>query len=150
MPLPEAIRRVGHISPTDRVRLNWPLQRRQSRLTWLRPSVHDADRRLVVEIVAVEFADAPETTLPVGAGRIRGLVLYKLLEEILTSEVDESPSALASRAALLMTQLITDDGSGLPDKGEVATTALRALRLPGIAELRSALVPELTLFGSTD
>ena len=50
---------------------------------------------------------------------------------------------------MLMPQLVTNDSAILPDKDEIAATALRALRLPGIAELRPALVPELTLFGST-
>jgi ATP-dependent exoDNAse (exonuclease V) beta subunit len=125
------------------------IARRTTRLAWLRPSDHDADRQPIVEVVAAEPGDAPETALPVGAGRVRGLVLHKLLEEILTGEVAESPSALTSRAATLMTQLIAGDGVGLPDTDEVAATSLRALRLPGIAELRPTLVPELTLFGST-
>jgi ATP-dependent exoDNAse (exonuclease V) beta subunit len=122
---------------------------RATRLTWVRPSDHDADRMPVGELVAVKPGDPPETDLPVGAGRIRGLVLHKPIEEILTGEVEETPSALASRAGMLMPQLATADGAILPDRDEIAATALRALRLPGIIELRSALVSELTLFSST-
>jgi hypothetical protein len=119
---------------------------RTTRLTWVRPSDHDADRMPVGELVAMELGDPPETGLPVGPGRIRGLVLHKLIEEILTGEVEETLTALARRAGILTLQLATDDGAS---KDEIAATALRALRLPGIAELRATLVPELTLFGST-
>jgi ATP-dependent exoDNAse (exonuclease V) beta subunit len=122
---------------------------RTTRLTWVRPSDHDADRMPVGELVAMEPGDPPETGLPVGPGRIRGLVLHKLIEEILTGEVEETPTALARRAGILTLQLATGDGASLPGKDEIAATALRALRLPGIAELRATLVPELTLFGST-
>jgi ATP-dependent exoDNAse (exonuclease V) beta subunit len=122
---------------------------RTTRLTWVRPSDHDGDRMPVGELVAVEPGDPPEIGLPVGAGRIRGLVLHKLIEEILTGEVEETPAAIASRAGMLMPQLATSDSAILPDKDEIAATALRALRLPGIVELRPMLVPELTLFGST-
>ena len=125
---------------------------RTTRLTWLRPSDHDADRMPVGEAVAIELNEAPEAKLPVGAGRIRGLVLHKLIEEILSGELEETHFALASRAETLMLQLVTEDNGrpGLPAKDEIATTALRALQLPGIAELRPMLVPELTLFGLTD
>jgi CRISPR-associated exonuclease Cas4 len=125
---------------------------RTTRLVWLRPSDHDADRIPVGKAVAIEPGDAPEADLTIGAGRIRGLVLHKLIEEILTGEVEETPSALASRAETLIRQLAAGDGGsrGLPDKDEIAGTALRTLRLPGIAELRPALVPELTLFDVTE
>src|SRR5207237_6920502 len=76
-------------------------------------------------------------------------VLHKLIEEILTGEVEETPPALARRAGFLTLQLAIGDGAGLPYKDEIAGTALRTLRLPGIGELRATLVPELTLFGST-
>jgi ATP-dependent exoDNAse (exonuclease V) beta subunit len=123
------------------------IHRRTTRLTWLRPSDNDADRMPVGEVVALDPGDAPEGELPIGAGRIRGLVLHKLIEEILTGEVEESALVLSSRAATLMARLAPGDGGSLPDKDEIATTALRALRLPGIAELRPALVPEISLFG---
>lgn len=121
---------------------------RTTRLTWLRPSEHDTDRMPVGETVAIAPNEAPEAELPVGAGRIRGLVLHKLIEEILSGEVEETLLALAARADTLMLQLVVDDTgrAGLPEKAEIAATALRALQLPGIAELRPALVPELTLF----
>jgi RecB family exonuclease len=104
------------------------------------------------EAVAIELYDVPEAEFPVGAGRVRGLVLHKLIEEILSGEVEETLLALAARADTLMLQLVVDDNgrAALPEKTEIAATALRALQLPGIAELRPVLVPELTLFGLTE
>ena len=68
-------------------------------LAWLRPSAHDADRAAILETAPPDgLADAPEVLLPVGAGRIRGLALHKLMEEVLTGETAES-SGIASSAS---------------------------------------------------
>jgi CRISPR-associated exonuclease Cas4 len=124
------------------------IRRRSTRLEWLRPSEQDADRMLIAETATTETVDAPDLELPVGAGRIRGLVLHKLLEEILTGEIDESEAVLAARAATLMRELLAESArtAVLPDKDEIAATARRALRLPEIAAMRPTLVPELTIF----
>ncbi|RWP48355.1 hypothetical protein, partial [Mesorhizobium sp.] len=58
-------------------------------LTWLRPSNQDPDRVPIIEAIAIDSGDAPETELPIGAGRVRGLVLHKLMEEVLTGELAE-------------------------------------------------------------
>jgi CRISPR-associated exonuclease Cas4 len=117
-------------------------------LKWLRPSDHDADRIPVGETIAIELGDAPETELPVGAGRVRGLVLHKLIEEMLTGELPEDPSAFAARARVLMNELVidADDGAQLPDPDEIAATALRTLALPEMAALRPSLVPEWPIY----
>jgi CRISPR-associated exonuclease Cas4 len=86
-----------------------PLQR-------LRPSDHDPDRAPRGEAIAMEPGEAPETELPVGAGRVRGLILHKLMEEMLTGELAEEMPVVAARARVLMTQLIidADNGAKLP------------------------------------
>jgi hypothetical protein len=53
-------------------------------LTWLRPSDQDADRVPMAEAIAADTGDAPEMESPVGAGRVRGLLLHMLSEEVLT------------------------------------------------------------------
>lgn len=115
---------------------------------WLRPSDHDPDRMPIGEVIAVEPGDAPETELPVGAGRVRGLVLHKLMEELLTGELAEEISVIAARARLLITQLIidADEGAQLPDPEEIAATVRRTLALPEIAKLRPNLVPEWPIY----
>ena len=117
-------------------------------LTWLRPSDDDADRMPLAEIVAVEASEAPEAEVPVGPGRTRGLILHKLMEEVLTGEIAEDVNALAERAEALIVELAVDrTGEGaVPSTDEIAATASRTLRLPEIAALRSVLVPELPLY----
>ena len=117
-------------------------------LQWLRPSDHDPDRMPIGEVIAIEPGDAPETELPVRAGRVRGLVLHKLMEELFTGELVEERSDIAARARLLMTQLIidADEDAQLPDPEEIAATIERTLALPEIARLRPSLVPEWPIY----
>src|SRR5262249_30169196 len=111
---------------------------------WLRPSDRDLDRLPMGESIAIELGDVPEAELPIGAGRVRGLVLHKLMEEVLTGELPEDASAFAARARELMAVLTiaAEDGAKLPDPDEMAKTAAATLALPEIAELRPRLFPE--------
>jgi len=118
-------------------------------LTWLRPSAQDADRSGVVEIAPADgLVDAPEVLLPVGGGRIRGLVLHKLMEEVLTGETAERLASLRARAQVLVGELAAMAGidNQLPDAGEIASTVLRTFQLPEIAALRSQLVAEVPVY----
>lgn len=70
----------------------------------------------------------------------RGLVLHKLLEEVLTGETADARDALAARGAVLLGQFaLPVDGM---DPGEMADTVLRGLSVPEIATVRHRLVPE--------
>lgn len=117
-------------------------------LRWLRPSDRDPDRMPMGEASAIELGDAPETELPVGAGRVRGLILHKLMEEVLTGELPEGVSNFAARARMLITELVIDaeNSAPLPDSDEIAATAMRTLALPEIATLRPSLVPEWPIY----
>lgn len=117
-------------------------------LKWLRPSDHDPDRMPMGEAIAVELSDAPESELQVGGGRIRGLVLHKLMEEVLTGELPDNASTFAARARVLMSELAIDaeTAAHLPDPNEIATTAFRTLEIPEIATLRPSLVPEWPIY----
>jgi ATP-dependent exoDNAse (exonuclease V) beta subunit len=122
-------------------------------LTWVRPSVHDADRTDVAETTAADsLVDAPEIELPVGAGRIRGLVLHKLMEEVLTGEVAEQLASLRRRAKLLIGELASMSGTDtqLPDAREVASTAVKTLQLPDIVALRPHLVAEVHIYSTIE
>ena len=112
-------------------------------LTWVRPSDHDPDRVEAVEAITFDAGDAPEVDLPVGAGRVRGLLLHKLMEEVLTGELVEEVERFANRARELVAELVLDpdDGDVLPDAEEIAATAWRTLQLPEIAALRERLTP---------
>jgi ATP-dependent exoDNAse (exonuclease V) beta subunit len=117
-------------------------------LRWLRPSDQDPDRVTMTEAIASEPGDAPETGLPIGAGRVRGLLLHKLMEEVLTGELYEDITAFAERARALIGTLAVDneDGARRPEAEEIAATAWRTLHLPDIVALRPRLVPELPVY----
>ena len=100
-------------------------------IRWIRPSDGDADR--VVEVARVdESADAdPAGLATIMGSAIRGAVLHKLIEEILTGEMEEAASVVEARAAVLLAQLGAPEVGALPDTTEMAATALRTLSLPG-------------------
>jgi CRISPR-associated exonuclease Cas4 len=115
-------------------------------LLWLRPSDQDPDRTQTAEGVVVDEAEAPDVPVPVGAGRLRGLILHKLMEEVLTGELLENLGAISRRSKELLHQLPTTQ-TVLPEAEELAHTVIRTLAMPDIARLRSRLVPEFPLYG---
>ena len=88
---------------------------------------------------------------PVGGGRERGLIVHKLLEEVLTGETLDHADALEIRAKTLLAQLGISEAAR-PEDGphapELAVTTLRALAIPEIVACRSRLLPELTVFSA--
>ena len=84
----------------------------------------------------------------VGAGALRGTILHKLMEELLTGELEGLLDATTRRAAELFTQLQSTDGTDAerPDPIEMAQTALRTLALPELAPFLAQLVPEVPLW----
>lgn len=117
-------------------------------LTWVRPSDHDPDRQEAVETITLDAGDAPEVDLPVGAGRVRGLLLHKVMEEVLTGELAEEVGGFARRVRELLAELVLDpdDSEALPDADEIAATAWRTLQLPDVAALRERLTPEWPIY----
>ncbi len=107
------------------------------------------------EVVVPEQAPLPlltddpadEVARPRGS-LARGLILHKLLEEVLTGETAEERAALEARAAELATQLDDTPGAVGFDGAEAAQTVLRGLALPPIRAVRDRLVPECTVASS--
>ena len=101
------------------------------------------------EVVALEQApmpiradeDAQTPAVPRGS-RARGLILHKLLEEVLTGETTDDEAALTTRAAELARQLAEASGAEDFDAAEAALSVLRGLAVPEIAALRASLLPE--------
>jgi CRISPR-associated exonuclease Cas4 len=119
-------------------------------LDWLRPSDGDQDRGPAAE--PHSGVDGPAVSgagLVLGPGRVRGLVLHKLLEEMLGHELGQGPEAVERRAAELLRHLlpVPSEASIPPDPAEMAATALAATRLPAVAAIWRDLVPEVTVFG---
>jgi exodeoxyribonuclease-5 len=96
-------------------------------------------------------SDNAAVTGAVRGGRERGLVVHKLLEEVLTGETADRAKALEIRARVLLSQLGIPE-AGRPEDGphapELAATALRALAIPEIVACRSRLLPEITVFSA--
>lgn len=119
-------------------------------VTWIRPSLDDLDRVETSELLVSEAPDAVETPVAVGAGRVRGLVLHKLMEEVLSGELGDHESTLVARASVLLSQLDdqVDASASLPDPKELGSTIARTLELPDIAQLRPGLVAEVSVFST--
>jgi exodeoxyribonuclease-5 len=85
-------------------------------------------------------------------GRERGLILHKLIEEVLTGETAETTPALVARAETLiwaLGRLVTDDPSLGLVPAELAGCVVRALSMPEVAALRPGLQPEYPVYAST-
>ena len=85
-------------------------------------------------------------------GRERGLILHKLMEEVLSGETAESRPSLMARAESLIRatghRIAEDPARGL-SPAELANCVVRTLSLPEIASLRPRLMPELPVYAST-
>ncbi|MDX2387800.1 AAA family ATPase [Sinorhizobium medicae] len=130
---------------------------RQVRLTWLAPSRDENPTGTVLQeeeadIWAGSDDDTPSelgVPMAVQGGRERGLVLHKLMEEVLTGETDDASAALARRAEELIRALgkvpVADPAAGLAPE-ELAGCVTRTLALPEIAALRPALLAEFPVY----
>jgi ATP-dependent exoDNAse (exonuclease V) beta subunit len=121
-------------------------------IVWRSPSDHDPDRLghpLESVVIAEAIAEHPDI---VGAGALRGIIIHKLIEELLTGELVSTRKAAAARADILLSQLVSGSGDNgpRPEPLEMADTALRTLALPEIALLRPHLVPELAVWAARD
>ena len=128
-------------------------------IRWHQPSRHEepaipADRTdaVVVEARALqEQLPTTDTARAIQGGRERGLVLHKLVEEVLTGELTEDGTALKARARELLGQLgvpDVEDPTVGPCSWEMAEALQRALHLPEVVALRPYLVPELHVYAA--
>lgn len=129
----------------------------QTRLTWLAPSRDESAAGRVLReeepfLWTGSADDLPpelETTAQVQGGRERGLILHKLMEEVLTGETPEAEATLTDRAADLIRAFgkvpVADSATGLC-AGELASCVARTLALPEIAALRPELLAEFPVY----
>lgn len=132
---------------------------RQTHLTWLTPSRDESAESAVLQRDVVQIwmddeeAQPPEAIgeLDVQGGRERGLVLHKLIEEVLTGETQDDEASLSDRARALIGQLgrpvAENPADGLTPQ-ELASCVRRAFALPEIEALRPSLIPELGVYAS--
>lgn len=132
---------------------------RQTRLTWLAPSRDENATGTVLQeeeagIWAASADSEPrelEATVQIQGGRERGLILHKLMEEVLTGETDATEATLAERAVDLIRALgrtpVADPATGLSAE-ELASCVVRTLALPDIAALRPKLLAEFPVYAA--
>jgi exodeoxyribonuclease-5 len=131
---------------------------RQRNISWIAPSRDETAKGNVYE------SELPELFTTTGDGEVvrdtppshvkgsleRGIILHKLIEEVLTGETEYSLDAVESRAAVLIRELdisASDSAHGLVS-AELAGTVLRTLAIPDIAALRTHFLPELHVYSS--
>ena len=117
---------------------------------WIRPSDADPDRQPLDAVLYEEMEQVAVELSGIAGSTARGLVLHKLMEEVLTGEVEETAPALELRARLLLDQLGKSGSKTAPDAAEIAATALRTLFLPAVAEKRRDLAPEIHVYAARD
>jgi ATP-dependent exoDNAse (exonuclease V) beta subunit len=127
-------------------------------ISWHQPSRHEgafvpietSDDVFVGAEAILESLPAAEKPMIQG-GRERGLVLHKLMEEVLTGEIADDVATLQARACELLTQLgihDAEDAATGRSSREMASVAHRTLDLPEIAELRPKLLPEFRVYAA--
>jgi len=126
-------------------------------ITWRMPSRHEgledfSDSQFGVFSGPDAVSDQPPLSDDgrIQGGRERGIILHKLMEEILTGETPELEATIAIRAAVLLKQLglvdNDDPANGLSSK-EMAGRALAGLQIPEISALRPQLRAEVPVYG---
>jgi ATP-dependent exoDNAse (exonuclease V) beta subunit len=121
-------------------------------IVWDRPSERDVDRS--ADIVDTFVVDAASDGLQriLGAGALRGTILHKIMEEVLTGELRPIQAEVTARATELLMQLQAtangDADAGGPDPTEMAETALRTYALPELTPFLEHLEPEIPLWAA--
>lgn len=133
--------------------------RRKVQLTWLTPSrSEDASGPVIVAEEPDLWTDAddqqPEELPPqlaIQGSRERGLILHKLMEEVLTGETFDNLGSLTERAKELIVQFdrtaVRDAAAGLSAE-ELASCVDKTLKLDPIAAVRGELIAEFPVFSS--
>jgi CRISPR-associated exonuclease Cas4 len=126
------------------------IRQRNPRIEWRRPSLADVDRELLdratIDIGASE-GDSDVEAVVVGAGALRGIVLHKLMEELMMGQLAPDLAHLTERASTLSQEAFVA-GSSKPDPSEMATTALRTFSHEELMPYIAKLIPEIPLFGA--
>ena len=137
------------------------IQEQERTIVWRAPSRDESAAGPVVgqeepEILVDDGDGAPVeggAVPPVQGGLDRGLILHKLIEEVLTGETAETVPALEARAQGLIGELgrtVEDDPALGLNPAELAGCVVRALSLPEIAAIRGELVAEFPVYASKE
>lgn len=127
--------------------------RERRTVTWKTPSRHEetAKPTFIVDDMA-SFVDDPleDRSVVKGSAR-RGIVLHKLMEEVIGGETADDAASLKERATTLGAQLVrrgeTLETTDL-DPNELAASVVRTLGLPAVNALRHRLHAEMPVAAS--
>ncbi len=128
------------------------LAKAHPKVIWIRPSsldeegVRQESRESNYGSVVVGKEPRPE----VAGGALRGLLLHKLMEEVLNGTLQEDARKVAERAGTLICQLgstPSNDPAKGPSAEEMAETILKTLSLPIVRDNRQRLLTEVSLHG---
>lgn len=156
--LPSTGNEVSNVQDAEEfARQQAAIEARRCPVTWRTPSRHEptvaTSERLSYDDIVMAV---PETDpyLMIKGGRLRGLVLHKIIEEVLTGETEDSDDAIKARAAELSRQIASrEDADPLETSEihpeEIARTIRRTLSIPEIASIKGRLMPELVVGTST-
>ena len=117
------------------------------RVRWIKPS--DGDPDVITERLSSDMGegDPLRDAVPIEGGRLRGVLLHKLMEELISGELKDDLEVVTCRSLELRDQLASiSTTSAAIDGGELAATALRTLRLPDVHEYRGRLVAEVPIY----
>lgn len=132
---------------------------RKRKIVWLTPSRDESATAPVLQAKLPEIVEtdgdgaaaASSDSAMIQGGRERGLILHKLMEEVLSGETAESRASLMARAESLIRasgHRIADDPARGLSPAELANCVVRTLSLPEIALLKPRLMPELPVYAS--
>ena len=122
---------------------------RTHRIRRITPHLAEAGEQDVALPAPLPPADTDADPPPPRGSLARGLLLHKLIEEVLTGETSDDVAALVARAAVLAGQLHEAPGVDTLDPAEAAASVRRGLHLPAISAIRAHLLPECAVASST-
>jgi exodeoxyribonuclease-5 len=122
-------------------------------IKWVAPSRHEWSPAVTSFSTPDDLVAALPNLDPyagIDGGAERGIILHKLMEEILNGETDDEYEGLKARAETLSRQFLSASGREVRDliPDEMARTVLRTLEIPLVAKLRPRLLPEVVTVGS--
>jgi exodeoxyribonuclease-5 len=124
-------------------------ERQKPRLEWVTPSKHELSAgmssRLSMDEIMTSKPDLDPYANIVG-GAERGNILHKLMEEILTGELNDAPAQIEARSLELIEQVVAKDMRKIKElyPQELTRCVTNTLALESIVAIRPRLIPELS------
>jgi CRISPR-associated exonuclease Cas4 len=117
---------------------------------WVRPSEGDPDIVQFEATAGIGWDQPIDATARAAGSSTRGIILHKLMEELLTGALEAAGLPLQQRAAALIEQFHAGpkpEPEPALDAKEMAATALRTISLPELATGRAEILPEVPIYG---